>query len=139
MSTKYRGSDWIESNRKYWKKCDAPMSEFGKKVADLLGQVYQGIYHLPSGTLEKADWASNHIEITVHDGNQMATYDSSTLADLVLLCHMMNVRLRIIAAAHSYLRLIFFPVTRNGFFREGHPTLDEAIERVKELYVEPTP
>jgi hypothetical protein len=139
MPTKYSGADWIEGTRKHWKNQDKPMSELGRKVADLLGQAYEGIYHLPDNTLEKANWSGEVIEITIHDGHQMATYDADTLTVLVLLCHWMNVRLRIKAAARVYLRLVFQDVERTCFFREGHPTLDEAIERVRELYVEETP
>jgi hypothetical protein len=139
MPIKYSGADWIEGSRKHWKNQDQPMSELGRKVADLLGQVYEGIYHLPGNTLEKANWSGDVIEITIHDGHQMATYDSDTLTVLVLLCHWMNVRLRIKSVAYRYLRLVFHDVTRSGFYREGHPSLDEAIERVRELYVEKPP
>lgn len=135
MKTKHAGADWIEDARPYWKSQRTdPMSEFGKKVADLLGQVYGGIYHLDSKALSKVDWSDpDRIELVFHDGRGLATYDSSDLTNMVLLCHMMDVRLDIEAATCHYLRLVFMPVTRRGFFRVGHPYLDEAIRRAQRL------
>lgn len=133
MTTKYSGADWVEAGRKHWKDQDKPMSELGRKVADLLGQVYAGIYHI-SREASRVDWTDpERIEIVIHDGRGFSTYDGNELTNLVLLCHLMDVRLDIDAAAYRYIRLIFMPVTRRGFFRVGHPCLDEAIKTAQEL------
>ncbi len=47
----YAGSDWIKKSLKITK-----MSPIGEAVADLLGEVYQGIYHLETRSLRKVDW-----------------------------------------------------------------------------------
>jgi hypothetical protein len=111
------------------------MSTLGKRVADLLGQVYCGIYHLDINALMRADWANDgYIQITVRDGHDMATYDDDTLTMLVLGCHLLNVRLRVRASTHGYLKLIFSWVTEPYFSREGHPTIEESLEKARDLF-----
>jgi hypothetical protein len=128
--SKHSGAEWIEEARKYWKGQDAPISDLGRDVADILGQVYGGIYHVRSGALSKVDWSDDkYMVLTISDGPGLATHDGCELADLVLLCFMMNVRLDIMGASSHYIRLKFCRVGRWGYFRDSHPTLDTAIKR----------
>jgi hypothetical protein len=128
--TKYSGADWLKDARKYWKGHEKPMSAFAVDVADILGQVYGGIYHMDKGALIKADYTDDErIQITIRDSPGMATHDGCELADLVMLCFLMNIRLDIDARAFHYLRLNFARVNRHGFFRSDHPNLDEAVRR----------
>jgi len=117
------GSDWLKSQK--------TLSPFGERVADLLGELYQGIYHIDREVL-KADFShSKHITVTVSDGRgSFATFDSDLLTRLVLLAHEMGIRASVRAAAHGYLRLEFMHVDRTGFFTDRHPTLEESLQRV---------
>jgi hypothetical protein len=119
---KYSGADWIKYYRPF-------TSEFGCKVADILGQVYRGIYHLDKAVLHKRiDWSAKHfIEITI-DG-ELATFDNSALTELVLLCHEQSVRLAISGAAPGYLRLKFSPRKPDPELAtwERHPSVEQAI------------
>lgn len=133
--SKHSGWEWIQDTRKYWNGKPEPISELGKKVADLLGQVYGGIYHLDSGALSRVDWTDEHHIEFILSHRDLDTYDGSELTDLVLLCHMMNIHMSIDAASYRRLRLSFQRVTRRGFFRDGHPTLGDAIKRAQRLFV----
>lgn len=102
------------------------LSPLGQKAADLIDNLVGGIYHIGDRAM-KVDWKDEfQISIVIDDGH-FSTYDSSRLTRLVFLCHEHNLRGSIKAHTHGYLRLIFVEVTKNGFFREGHPTLEEAI------------
>ena len=113
------------------------MSDFGRLVADLLGELFEGIYHVGNQAL-KADWSQpKFVSIIVYDA-RFATYDSDLLTRLVILAHNRNVRISIKAAAPRYLRLEFMPVTRAGFFADRHPTLQESIDKCSAPYNVPT-
>jgi len=117
------GSDWLRTKKE--------LSPFGECVADLLGKLYLGIYHIDREVL-KADFShSKHITVTVSDGRgSFATFDSDLLTRLVVLAHEMNIRASVRAAAPGYLRLEFMHVDRTGFFADRHPTLAESLQRV---------
>ena len=122
--THYCGSEWVKKQMEYWPKHKGQtMSELGRDVADILGATFAGIYHLDQGALTRANWW-NETNISLIVGKDLATYDGNELADLIILCFMMNVRLKIEAATHGYLRLNFCRVGRWGFFRDSMPTLD---------------
>lgn len=128
----YAGADWIKKCEPW--KSKKQMSPIGEKAANLLGNLYQGIYHIDREAL-KVDWANPHyIEIVVRDNGWFGTYDAPYLTRLVLLAHAMNIKVTINAAAPHYFRLLFHEVTLKGFFSDHHPTLDEAISNFKEEY-----
>jgi len=131
----YKGADWIETvlrleaERRGENPDDVKMSDFGRKVADLLGDLFYGIYHIDKEALHpRVDWSNErHIEIVIHEG-QMATYDFGYLTRFVVLCHDRCIRGAIQGAAPRYLRLIFHPRKREGTPSETHPTMEEHIE-----------
>jgi hypothetical protein len=102
------------------------MSEFGRRIADIVGQWQRGIYHL-EGPVMRADWSQKfRIELTVH--GSFSTYDGSELTELVMFAHRENIRIEIRALARGYFRVAF------GFVDFGkHPTLAEAEKRVERL------
>lgn len=122
--TKYSGADWVKS------AMHKEMSPFGEQVADLLGQLYQGIYHLEK-YLDKVDWKSDHwITCTVSDSD-MATFDFSRLTCLVVLCHDLHIRCQIHALSNwGYLQLQFSPRVRKGDIWQRHPTIEDAVKIV---------
>lgn len=117
----YAGADWIAGKV-------PTISPFGRHVADLLGDVFLGIYHIDSPSLRKADWASDHwISVAVY--GPMSTFDNSMLTRLVFLAHERCVRLEIKGAAPNYLRLNFAARSRESRDIYGwHPTVLESIE-----------
>lgn len=128
--TSYSGAEWVQEAIKYG-SIKGPMSELGELVAEILGEVYYGIYHLDSGCLSRVDWANGYwIEIVI--GRDMATYDGDTLTRLVILCHELLVRCEIEAAAPRYLRLIFHKRhARDGKMSRRHPTIEDAVASVR--------
>lgn len=119
---KYAGADWVKYQ--YPK-----VSEFGCKVADILGQAYKGIYHIQKAVLnKKVRWESDcWIEIVIN--RELSTYDGNELTVLVLLCHEQSIRLSVSGAAPGYLRLGFSPrkATLNAPTWDRHPTIEQAI------------
>lgn len=120
---KYAGADWVKSHR-------PDISEFGVTVADILGQVYEGIYHIQKEVLHKrVDWKSDRwIEVTVF--GDLSTYDNDRLLTLICLCHSRQIRLAVAAAAPGYIRLKFSA----GKESLGQmPTLVQHIESIQPL------
>lgn len=128
----HAGAEWLKmflnsNGKKYERK----LSEFGEQVADLLGELFQGIYHMNVTSLMKAEWESNRY-IAVTTSTTLSTFDTSDLTRLVFLAHHLCIRVEVEAIARGYLRLIFTKrINRNGKFFERHPTLDNAVESFK--------
>jgi hypothetical protein len=125
----YSGADWLKRDAK------KEVSEFGEQVADLLGFAFGGIYHIER-TVLKADFSdSRFISVTVGQ-NDMSTFDSNTLTELVFLAHWMCMRFQITGAAPGCIRLQFSKrnplVDKGDFIYSGHPSLDEAVASFKE-------
>ena len=124
MATKFAGADWLVESLRPAK----PPSKLGPLVADILGQVFAGIYHIDRGsTLRKPYWhAEEYIEVNVP--GSLATYDSNELTMLVLACHEQAVRLEIRSGGPGRVKLCFSPRTHGAASRmHRHPTPEEAV------------
>ena len=123
--TKFAGSDWIRESLK------KPMSAIGVKAADILGEAYCGIYHLPHNSVRNTDWADVHcVKVWVYD--DLSTCDAETLTTLVIMCHEQCVRMTIRAHNRRRLCLWFSPRDRDAKSRSyTHPTIEQAIELVR--------
>lgn len=120
----FAGADWIESS------LNRDLSPFGRKVADILGLAYAGIYHLPTRRLEAVQWDNpTWMEVSVR--GDLSTFDSNRLTVLVIACHEKAVRLEITPANPQYIRLRFHRRKREGSTAERHPTIEEAIANVR--------
>jgi hypothetical protein len=123
VAEKYAGTDWVEGT------LHIEMSPFGRKVADILGQVWRGIYHLDQGgtRLCKVDWTDDRfIRITVT--GELATFDSQHLTELVLAAHDGCVRVSVGACNMQRLQLNFSRRTaRDGDLFSRHPTIETAV------------
>ena len=122
---KYAGADWLECNGKR-------LSDFGREVADVLGQVFLGIYHIDRAVLrDNVDWQdSGRVSITHNYG--LATFDSSELTRLVVLCHDRAIRLEIEGCGPYRMRLIFHRRdARAGELWERHPEMEEHIDSIR--------
>lgn len=120
----YQGANWIKAALK-----PEEMSELGCKVADMLGDLFQGIYHLDDDKLKAVDWASNHhIEFAL-GWTALSTYDNSLLTHLVLMAHQRAIRVQISPRSNKYLSMVFHS-RKSGMeheWHERHPTIEEAI------------
>jgi hypothetical protein len=117
----YAGAGWIKAAQR------KPMSEFGEKVADLLGDLFLGIYHI-ADDVRRADWTTDRwITLTIV-GNSWATWDGSNLTRLVVLAHDRCIRVEMEAVAPRTMRLTFSPREgRNGPTYKRHPTMEQAV------------
>ena len=99
---KYAGADWLPK--------DIKISELGRKVADVLGQVFQGIYHLEEvrGGGKEICWNSNS-SISVPLYGSFATYDDPKLTVLLLCCVASKIAVNIAPRHENKVRLEFTP------------------------------
>jgi hypothetical protein len=141
---KFAGADWMQSqldclhhiNPK--RNRERILSNFGKDVADLLGEWQRGIYHLNQTELYKVQWDNNlWMEITIYCSG-MSTFDFDDLTRLVFLAHERAMRIELEPATHHYMKLIFHKRTHGP--KDGvllhHPSLEEAVNLFKQTVYE---
>ncbi len=123
---KYSGSDWLKNS--YSEKI---FSSFGIEVADLLGQVWRGIYHMPASSLRKVNWSHpDFVEINID--KTLATFDYSNLTELIVLCHDRMIRLEINPLNFRYLKIYFHKrKTREGDICRKMPTIEDHIKEIR--------
>lgn len=127
----YSGHEWIQENIRA-KGQTLQMSPLGQDVADLLGELFYGIYHISPKALEKVDWGNPHwIEITI-GYKDFSTTDFDDLTRLVFLAHHLAIRVSLEAKARQHLRLLFHRRERTGDYSRRHPFLEEAVKRFKD-------
>lgn len=130
--THYAGADWI-------KRAFVPeraMSPLGTAVADLLGDLFFGIYHLNYTSLGKVEWGNPHwIAFNLDRG--IATFDGDELTRLVVLCHDRCLRCDITGKAPRYMELLFHQRQRAGEMYARHPTIENAVARIRSAYIAP--
>ena len=128
MSKYYAGADWVKRSLRV-----ENMSEIGEKVADLLGDLFAGIYHIDHKALVRVDWSNPHwIEVTVRS-HGFSTWDFNLLTKLVVLCHDRCIRCEILPLSNwGYFKLNFHQRTRDGSIAHGHPTMEEAVAMIRE-------
>jgi hypothetical protein len=134
----YSGSNWIEHSLRP-KEGDnlVKLSQLGRDVADLLGELFLGIYHLPSNRLLKVEWDNNYcIEITI-GWEDWSTIDFDVLTRLVFLAHHRAIRVDMDASTHNYMKLRFWQRNRSGDYYHRHPTLREAVEKFEKTVTLP--
>ena len=109
------------------------VSPFGEQVLGLLDSLYAGLHHVPARSLEQADWGSNDwIRVTVWD-DRFSTFDSDWLTRLVVLAHDRCIRVEMQAAAYHHFWLCFTPRVREGNLMHRHPTIEQAIEQIRQV------
>lgn len=130
---KYAGSEWVEQFLKIVKP-EAKMSELGRSVADFLGELYSGIYHLEEKQLVKVEWGNPYVITILIGWKDWATVDFNTLSHLVFLAHHMALRVSLTPRANQYMLLMFHQRSRDGDFSKRCPSLDDAVAAFK-MYV----
>ena len=129
-ASSYAGAGWLE---RQFARTARPISDFGRAVADLLGDLFAGIYHIDRAVMSKSvDWsAPHHISVVVY--GTMSTYDDSMLTRLVVLCHDRHIPCEVSGCGPRYIRLGFSPRNREGVCCwDHHPTLEAAAIRVRD-------
>lgn len=104
-------------------------SEFGLKVARILDDIW-ALYNIDRLT-KKTDWSSDRCIEMLWD-RELSTFDFDALTQLVVRCHDACIRLSVMPCNMRYLKLMFHPrVGREGRMFDRHPTMDQAVERVR--------
>lgn len=108
------------------------MSPLGIAVADLLGDVFKGIYHLDYKALSRVRWNDNYCIIFILSWWDLSTFDFDELTKLVVLSHDRMIRISINAVAPHRMQLLFHQrKTRIGSISERMPTMEEHIEIIR--------
>jgi hypothetical protein len=126
---KYAGADWLVKSYPEIKP-----SPLGLKVADIMGMVENGLYHMDLGQLKKINWSDPYV-ICIKISGSLSTFDWNNLTELVILCHDQAIRLSI-DPCMRFLRLLFHQRKREGHYNQRHPTIEEAIESCRKRWNE---
>jgi hypothetical protein len=118
----HSGAEWIKENYK------VKLSPLGVAVADLLGDLFGGIYHLETKYLKEVDWGNDHHIVVTLRHKSLATFDYDELTRLVFLCHDHAIRCSVDARANNMLELMFHQREREGGISKRHPTIEQALE-----------
>lgn len=127
LDMEYAGADWLErSGRK--------LSPLGRTVADALGYVWRGLYHLPNRSVDKTEWHAEDC-VAVWIFGDVATYDSDRLTALVVVCHDLGLRMAIEPHGPRRLKLTFWQRTaRDGSLGRRMPTLEDHVAGIRSGY-----
>ncbi len=110
------------------------LNEFGERVANLLGDVWYGIYHLPEDHLAKVEW-DNPYCMTLSIRDELATFDDAKLTNLVILAHEYSLRVAVRPKSQQTIELIFHPRERGAKeFTKRHPSIEEAVKNCREHF-----
>lgn len=101
-------------------------SNFGARVAHLLDRLAGGIECLSLGALERVRWDDDQFIEVIWYG-PLETYHPDSLTRLVLLCHELSIRAKLIPFSGECLRVEFSRRIRNGGLLDGHPTIHRAL------------
>lgn len=125
---------WMEAqlsfSRKHRRKGDKPapeqLSEFQRRVVNIIGIVGCGIYNAPISAPERIDWNWGG-GVSMVWKKDLGTFDFDALTRLVFLCHEARIRCDIATAGPVGLRLGFWQRRPEGSMAERHPNLEEAV------------
>jgi hypothetical protein len=132
--SQFAGADWVKESLRPARG----ISPLGEKVADILGLVFRGIYHLDQKQLDCVQWDNRDcIVVGLNAWNDIATQDGDELTELCILCHDEAIRCAVHARAGNYrrLELCFNQRDRSPSNCEGHKTMEEAISYVRALKI----
>lgn len=133
MKSKYSGSDWLQGTLDCMDR--ERLSDLGVTVADVLGQVYRGIYHIQKAVLHKrVDWSNPYyISVVIYGG--LYSFDDSHLTELLVLCFDNLLRLEINPRSPRYLELQFHRrETRepDANLSKRLPSIDQMVSKIRD-------
>ncbi|HEA68556.1 hypothetical protein LCGC14_0944780 [marine sediment metagenome] len=121
----YAGANWIKRSLK------KEMSPLGEAVANLLGRVFRGIYHLNSSALNRVNWDDGYFIKFIFD-RDLATVDFNSLTALIVYAHDEKIRVSIEGCGPRYMRMLFHQrESREGDNSERCPTIENHIEEIR--------
>jgi hypothetical protein len=126
---KHSGAEWVKQSLR-----PKEISPLGIAVADLLGDVFAGIYHLDDKKLRLVDWGDSYVISVQLSHTTLATWDSDSLTRLVVLSHDRCLRLAISARTVNTLQLMFHWRQRGASVMEGLPTMEEHLALIRRYY-----
>ena len=118
---KYAGADWLQKQINYRKK-PYVLSPLAREVADIVGQLYYGLYHWETAVESKAWLGDKEISLCV----PMGFASESLLTLLVLMAHKRKISISIRPATPHYLRLAFRK-------KDEHESIEQAIARFENI------
>lgn len=125
----YSGAGWVKESFKI-----ENMSPIGEAVANLLGDLFGGIYHLETKDLKAVEWSNPHcIEFVLRD-KDLSTFDFGELTRFVILCHDYAIRGSVEAKHRRQFLLTFHQRKREGRTGERHPTIEQALEMYRKYH-----
>ena len=101
--TKYSGAGWLHQSLGPGRS----LSPFGVREANVLGQVYRGIYHIDSAVLRKGMSWNNSLVLSVNVSGGLATFDFDGLTRLVFCCQQAGIGVDICGCPWAYTKLLF--------------------------------
>ncbi|MEL7494189.1 MAG: hypothetical protein AAGJ95_09535 [Cyanobacteria bacterium J06554_11] len=100
-ATKYAGAGWLQNT------ISKQLPPLGIRVANVLGQVFQGIYHIDRYVLhDHIRWDSQLI-VSVTVKSEFATFDASYLTMLVFACQHAGLEVSIYGSFKGFTKLMF--------------------------------
>lgn len=132
MEPQYAGADWLQKALSY-EQPNLILSPLGRSVAELLGELFLGIYHMNQRELRLSDWANNDFIVVSIGYQSMATFDDNLLTRLVFLAHHCALRVSLKSEKRRIrsITLTFSQRERTGDLYFRHPTLDDAVADFK--------
>lgn len=101
------------------------LSDFQKRVCNIIGIVGGGIYNAPINT-ERIDWNyGGGVSLNWH--RELATWDFNQLTMLVFLCHEARIRVQLESTGPRATKISFWQRKHEGQMSVRHPNLDEAV------------
>ncbi|MHB0998184.1 MAG: hypothetical protein ACYC27_02980 [Armatimonadota bacterium] len=124
--------DYCKKHIKSQGKCDDP-SDLAVKSVYILNRMYQGLHHCYDTLhrVKKENWTHPYyFECTVY--GTLDTWDFNLLTKLVILCHDLCIRCEVCSCSPRYLKLCFGARKRINSYTDGHPTMEQAIEQLRD-------
>ena len=118
---KFAGHEWLNNPN---------MSELGIKVADILGQIFGGIYHI-SHLIKKTDWTDSFC-IEIKMDQELSNYDFDNLTRLMVMCSDNLIRFSITPLNFRYTKLQFWQrESRTGDISKRLPDLESHLADIR--------
>lgn len=130
MESNNRALNRQNANRKGFRRLPEELTDFQKRVVDIVGMVGGGIYNAPIST--KVDWEYGYNGVAFTWYREMASFDFNQLTLLVFLCHEARIRCQVESAGPKLLRLSFWQRKATGDMAVRHPNLEEAVANFRE-------
>lgn len=117
--------EWVEAN------INRRLTDFQRRAIDLLiAGLNTGPWNVPV-KWERVDWSfGGGVRFTLRRGS-LATFDFDHLTRLVILAHDRCIRVSVEPRSFQYLAICMWPRKEAGALHDRHPTIEEAIERLR--------